>query len=84
MVDLLASLPTGVTDNIQISMTDSNRLLVETVSEFIEYNFDFNGFILVGKTQKEFKTRPTSTYTKGNRILSGDQDGSIRAYQLTE
>ena len=84
MVDLLASLPTGVTEDIQISMTDSNRLLVETGSEFIEYTFDFNGFILAGKNAKEFKTHPTSILTKGNRLLSGDKDGSIRGYEITE
>ena len=84
MVDLLASLTTGVTSNIQISMTSTNKLLVETETTFSEYSFDFNGFILAGQVTKSFPTHPTKAYLSGNTILTGDKDGSIRAYSLSE
>ena len=82
MVGLLASLPTGITEDIQMSMTDSNRLMVETKSEFMEYTFDSNGFVLVGKSDKGFSTSPSSLYIKGDRVFSGDSDGSIRTFSL--
>lgn len=84
MVDLLASLATGIKENIEISMSSTNRLIVETVNDFSEYIFDFNGFILTGKASKSFPTKPTGSFVSGNRILSGDQDGSIRAYSFTD
>ena len=84
MVDLLASLATGVTEDIVLSMTDSNKLLIETAKDFSEYIFDFNGFVLVGKSLKEFPTHPSSSLIIGNNYFAGDEDGSIRTFTMID
>ena len=84
MVDLLATLATGVTSEILLSMTDSNHLMIETKTDFSEYAFDFNGFVLIGKSAKSFPTHPSSNLLLKDTYFSGDQDGSIRSYALID
>ena len=45
MVDLLASLSLGI-DQYSLTITESNKLLVQAPIKFVQYSFDFNGFIL--------------------------------------
>lgn len=84
MVDLLASLSLGSVQVVQITPTETNHVMVETDKEFIDYAFDFNGFILNGRISKKFNTSPSASLISGSRYLSGDNDGSIRAYSLVD
>ena len=83
MVDLLASLSLGNT-NTRICKTESNRIILESETEFSQYSFDFNGFVLNGRVTKPYKTLTNSTMIIGNTIFSGDNDGSIRIYTFNE
>lgn len=83
MIDLLASLSIGIFD-LSLTITDSDKLLLQSAKEFIEYSFDYNGFILEGRQSKQYVTTPSTMLTVGDKVLSGDGDGSIRVYQHSD
>ena len=83
MIDLLASLSIGNAD-ISLTITTSNRLLIQSKTEFTEYSFDFNGFILEGRKTKQYPTVSSSMLMVEDKLYSGDADGSIRVYQHTD
>ena len=83
MVDLLASLSIGVFD-VTMTVTDSNKLILQTKTEFTVYSFDFNGFILEGRKTKQFQTVPSSMLMVDGKLYSGDADGAIRTYAYTD
>ena len=83
-VSLVSVLPTSISSELNMRITDSNRLLIETPFDFAEYSFDANGFISLGRYDKDFLTHPTASILEGDRYFSGDMDGSIRSYSLIE
>lgn len=83
MVDLMASLSLGVFD-ATIQITPENTLLLETETYFAEYLFDANGFILLGRQPKQYRSEVNSSLMVDRTWFSGGKDGAIRVYSYSQ